>query len=50
VLDEKRAVLARSLCKDNTSPVVICATLGISRSSLYRYLAQTQTASLQVPS
>jgi DNA invertase Pin-like site-specific DNA recombinase len=39
VLDDKKLALARSLRKDNTSPAVICATLGISRSSLYRYLA-----------
>jgi len=39
VLDDKKLALARSLHKDNTAPTVICATLGISRSSLYRYLA-----------
>jgi hypothetical protein len=39
VLDDKKLALARSLHKDNTPPAVICATLGISRTSLYRYLA-----------
>jgi hypothetical protein len=41
VLDEKRRALLFSLAKDRTnSPAVICATLGISRSSFYRYLGE----------
>jgi len=41
VLDEKQRVLLFSLAKDRTSsPAVICATLGISRSSFYRYLGE----------
>jgi DNA invertase Pin-like site-specific DNA recombinase len=44
VLDDKKLRLARSLYKDNTPPVVICATLGISRTSLYRYLALKREA------
>jgi len=41
VLDEKRRALLHSLAKDRTnSPAVIAATLGISRSSFYRYLAE----------
>lgn len=39
VLDAEKTKLARTLHKDGTTPAVICATLGISRSSLYRYLA-----------
>ncbi|MCC7540217.1 MAG: recombinase family protein [Deltaproteobacteria bacterium] len=39
VLDEKKTALARTLHKEGTPTAVICATLGISRSSLYRYLA-----------
>jgi DNA invertase Pin-like site-specific DNA recombinase len=39
VLDDKKTVLARTLYEDKKTPIaVICATLGISRSSLYRYL------------
>jgi DNA invertase Pin-like site-specific DNA recombinase len=45
VLDDKKLALARTLHKDNTAPAVICATLGISRSSLYRYLANQPVAS-----
>jgi DNA invertase Pin-like site-specific DNA recombinase len=41
VLDDKKLALARSLHKDNTTPAIICAALGISRTSLYRYLALT---------
>jgi len=41
VLDEKQRALLHSLAKDRTnSPAVICATLGISRSSFYRYLGE----------
>jgi DNA invertase Pin-like site-specific DNA recombinase len=41
VLDEKQRALLFSLAKDRTnSPAVICATLGISRSSFYRYLGE----------
>jgi DNA invertase Pin-like site-specific DNA recombinase len=41
VLDDKRRALLHSLAKDRTnSPAVICATLGISRSSFYRYLGE----------
>jgi hypothetical protein len=41
VLDDKRRALLFSLAKDRTnSPAVICATLGISRSSFYRYLGE----------
>jgi DNA invertase Pin-like site-specific DNA recombinase len=39
VLDEEKTKLARTLHKDGTPPSIICATLGVSRSSLYRYLA-----------
>jgi DNA invertase Pin-like site-specific DNA recombinase len=41
VLDAEKTKLARTLHKDGTTPAVICATLGVSRSSLYRYLAPT---------
>jgi DNA invertase Pin-like site-specific DNA recombinase len=38
-LDEKTRALAISLYKDESNQVQdICATLGISRSTLYRYL------------
>jgi len=41
VLDEKQRALLFSLAKDRSnSPAVICATLGISRSSFYRYLGE----------
>jgi DNA invertase Pin-like site-specific DNA recombinase len=39
VLDDEKTALARTLHKEGTATAVICATLGISRSSLYRYLA-----------
>ena len=38
VLDAEKTSLARTLHKEGTATAVICATLGISRSSLYRYL------------
>jgi DNA invertase Pin-like site-specific DNA recombinase len=41
VLNEAQQVLLHTLAKDrNNSPVVICATLGISRTSFYRYLSK----------
>jgi DNA invertase Pin-like site-specific DNA recombinase len=43
VLDDKKLSLARVLYKDNTAPATICATLGISKSSLYRYLGAEKT-------
>lgn len=43
VLDEEKTALARTLHKEGTATAVICATLGISRSSLYRYLALPPT-------
>lgn len=39
VVDEGKTAVARTLHKDGTRPAVICATLGISRSSLYRCLS-----------
>ena len=44
VLDEEKTALARTLHKAGTSIAVICATLGISRSSLYRYLGASTPA------
>ena len=42
VLDEKKAALARTLFKDPAnSPAVIAETLGVSRSTLYRYVSAT---------
>jgi predicted transcriptional regulator YheO len=38
VLDEKKTALARSLHQQGMATAIICATLRISRSSLYRYL------------
>jgi DNA invertase Pin-like site-specific DNA recombinase len=46
VLDEKKRALLHSLAKDHTNSLaVICATLGISKSSYYRYLAAGPPAS-----
>jgi len=43
VLDDKGAALARSLYSDkNNAPADICRTLGISRSSLYRYVKRAE--------
>jgi hypothetical protein len=39
-LDEEPVTLARNPHKSNTSAAVICATLDISRTSLYRYPAE----------
>lgn len=45
VLDEKKLALLRSLAKDrDNSPAVICATLGISRATFYRYLGSRNSA------
>jgi len=45
VLDEKKTALARSLYKDKTnSPAEIAKTLGVSRSTLYRYVARVKAA------
>jgi DNA invertase Pin-like site-specific DNA recombinase len=44
VLDGEKTALARTLHKEGTATAVICATLGISRSSLYRYLAESSSA------
>jgi DNA invertase Pin-like site-specific DNA recombinase len=44
VLDEKKTALARALYREGTATAVICATLGISRSSLYRYLPESPSA------
>jgi len=43
VLDAKKIALAKSLYKDPTnSPSVIAETLGVSRSTLYRYLSPSK--------
>jgi len=45
VLDENKLALLRSLAKDrDNSPAVICATLGISRATFYRYLGVRSSA------
>jgi DNA invertase Pin-like site-specific DNA recombinase len=50
VLDEKKTALARSLHQQGTATAIICATLRISRSSLYRYLGpSTRWAAVQAP-
>jgi DNA invertase Pin-like site-specific DNA recombinase len=41
VLDDKQHLVLRSLAQDrNNSPAVICATLGISRATFYRYASR----------
>lgn len=49
VLDEAKTTLARTLYNEGTSPAVICATLGVSRSSLYRYLAPPPAPTAPAP-
>jgi len=44
-LDEQQVKLARTLHKGGTSPLVICSTIGVSRTTLYRYLGLKQTTS-----
>jgi DNA invertase Pin-like site-specific DNA recombinase len=41
VLDEKRRLVLQSLAQDRAnSPAMICATLGISRATFYRYASR----------
>jgi DNA invertase Pin-like site-specific DNA recombinase len=50
LLDDKKLALLRSLARDrNNSPAVICATLGISRATFYRY-ARSPSSSAATPS
>ena len=50
ILDEKRRLVLRSLAQDPAnSPAIICATLGISRATFYRYAGPAQ-AGRTVPS
>ena len=43
ILDEKRRMILQSLVQDRAnSPAVICATLGISRATFYRYAGPAQ--------
>lgn len=52
ILDHKQHVVLRSLAQDrSSSPATICATLGISRATFYRYATRTplRTASPDNP-
>jgi len=50
VLNAEQEVLLRKLAADrNNTPAFICATLGISRTSFYRYLAKPAPAASSPP-
>ena len=45
MMDEKKVQMALALLKDRTTPVAdICATLGVSKATLYRHLPAPELA------